>query len=196
MYNLRRKVAFHCRDLESHGLHNYSQNSKIWSCDTALGFHNSWLCTLDYNISFNMAKITSEQRVYPKIRAQLGYPSWEINVDLQKIHGKDAIKLSAVCTSVGCFKDGRQSIGNGRKVGRPCFVVPEKILPPWNHLWTKMLFIVQEIADITGIFSSSIFKILHERLGLWKVCARWALICSQKNKKKLGLGWHHNRKVW
>ena len=34
-------------------------------------------------------------------------------------------------------------------------------------------YTVQEIEELSGIHSSSVLKILHERLGLRKICARW-----------------------
>ena len=39
----------------------------------------------------------SEQRVYCKIRAQLGFPPTEIYADLQKVHGNGALKYATVC---------------------------------------------------------------------------------------------------
>ena len=34
-------------------------------------------------------------------------------------------------------------------------------------------YTVQEIEELSGIHSSSVLKILRERLGLRKICARW-----------------------
>ena len=39
----------------------------------------------------------SEQRVYCKIRAQLGFPPTEIHADLQKVYGHGALKYTTVC---------------------------------------------------------------------------------------------------
>ena len=36
-------------------------------------------------------------------------------------------------------------------------------------------YTVQEIEELSGIHSSSVLKILRERLGLRKICARWVL---------------------
>ena len=55
-----------------------------------------------------MEKI-SEQRVYCKIRAQLGFPPTEIHADLQKVYGNGALKY-AVCKWVRCFNDSLESI--------------------------------------------------------------------------------------
>ena len=50
----------------------------------------------------------SEQRVYCKIRAQLGFPPTGIHTDLQKVYGNGALKYAIVCKWVRCLNDGRQ----------------------------------------------------------------------------------------
>ena len=57
----------------------------------------------------------SEQRVYCK----LGFPPTEIHADLQKVCGNGALKFATVCKWVHCFNDGRESIENDPRVGRP-----------------------------------------------------------------------------
>ena len=68
----------------------------------------------------------SEQRVYCKIRAQLGFPPTEIHADLQKVYGNGALKYATVCKWVHRFNDGRESIENDPRVGRPVSVLAEK----------------------------------------------------------------------
>ena len=60
----------------------------------------------------------SEQRVYCKIQAQLGFPLTEIHADLQKVYGNGALKYPTVCNWVCRFNDGRESIENDPRVGR------------------------------------------------------------------------------
>ena len=40
----------------------------------------------------------SEQRVYCKIRAQLGFSPTEIHADLQNVYGNGALKYATVCS--------------------------------------------------------------------------------------------------
>ena len=68
----------------------------------------------------------SEQRVYCKIGAQLDFPPTEIHADLQKVYGKGILKQASVCKWVRCFNDGRESIENDPRVGRPVSVLTEK----------------------------------------------------------------------
>ena len=48
----------------------------------------------------------SKQRVYCKIRAQLGFPPTEINTDLQKVYGNGALTLSQT-TNFRLFQNER-----------------------------------------------------------------------------------------
>ena len=50
----------------------------------------------------------SEQRVYCKIRAQLGFPPTEIHADLQEVYGNGALKYATVCKWVCRFNDGQE----------------------------------------------------------------------------------------
>ena len=63
-----------------------------------------------------MKKI-SEQRVYCKIQAQLGFAPTEIHADLQKVYGNGALKYATVCKWVRRFNDGRESIENDPRLG-------------------------------------------------------------------------------
>ena len=52
----------------------------------------------------------SEQRVYYKIQAQLGFPPTEIHADVQKVYGNDALEYAIVCKWVRRFNDGRSQL--------------------------------------------------------------------------------------
>ena len=68
----------------------------------------------------------SEQRAYCKIRAQLGFLPTEIHADLQKVYGNGALKYATVCKWVRRFNDGRESIENDPRVGRPVSALTKK----------------------------------------------------------------------
>ena len=116
----------------------------------------------------------SEQRVYCNIRAQLGFLPTEIHADLQKVYGNGALKYATVCKWVRRFNDARESIENNPRVGRSVSVLTEKNVATVKTLTEEdTRYTVQEIEELRGIRSSSVLKILHERLGLRKICARW-----------------------
>ena len=98
----------------------------------------------------------SEQRVYCKIRAQLGFPPTEIHADLQKVYGNGALKYAKVCKWVRHFNDGRESIENDPQVGRPVSILTEmnvaivKTLIEEDARYTE-----QEIEELSSTHSSS-----------------------------------------
>ena len=50
-------------------------------------------------------------------------------------------------------------------------------------------YTVQELEELSGIHSSSVLKILHERLGLHKICARWVphLLTDEQKQSRVRL---------
>ena len=132
----------------------------------------------------------SEQRVYCKIRAQLGFPPTEIHADLQKFYGNGALKHATVCKWVRRFNDGQESIVNDPRVGRPVSVLTEKNVTTVKTLTEEdARYTVQEIEELSGIHSSSVLKILRERLGLRKICARWVphLLSDEQKQSRVRL---------
>ena len=132
----------------------------------------------------------SEQRVYCKIRAQLGFPPTEIHADLQKVYGNGALKYATYCKLVCRFNDGQESIENDPRVGRPVSVFTEKIVATVITLIEENpRYTVQEIEQLSGIHSSSVLKILRERLGLRKICARWVphLLTDEQKQSQVRL---------
>ena len=114
----------------------------------------------------------SELRVYCKILAQLGFLPTEIHADLQKVYGSDALKYATVCKWVRHFHDGLESIENDPWVGRPVSVLTEKNVATVKTLIEEdTCYTMQEIKELSGIHSSSVLKVLRERLGLYKICA-------------------------
>ena len=120
----------------------------------ALGIFST--CFIHYSkiLAFNIDGKIYEQRVYCKIRAQLGFPPTEIHADLQKVYGNDALKYATVCKWVRRFNDGWESIENDPQVGRPISVFTEK-----NVATVKVLieedtcYTGQEIEELSGIHS-------------------------------------------
>ena len=59
----------------------------------------------------------SQQRVYCKIQAQLGFLPTKIHADLQKVYGNGAVKYATVCKWVRHLNDGPELIENEPRVG-------------------------------------------------------------------------------
>ena len=134
----------------------------------------------------------SEQRVYCKIRAQLGFPPTEIHADLQKVYGNSALKYATVCKWVRCFNDGGESIENDPRVGRLVSVLTVKNVATVKTLIEEdKHYTVQEIEELSGIHSSSVLKILREQLGLRKICVHWMphLLTDEQKQSRVRLAW-------
>ena len=88
------------------------------------------------------------------------------------------------------FNDGRVSIENDPRVGRPVSVLTEKNVATVKTLIEDAAhYNMQEIEELSGIHSSSVLKILRERLELRSVRAG-CLICSLASRNKVGLDLH------
>ena len=88
------------------------------------------------------------------------------------ICGNGAFKYATVCKWVRRFNDGRESIENDPRVGRPVSVLTEQNVAIVKTLIKEDApYTVQEIEELSGIHSSSFLKILRERLRLHKICA-------------------------
>ena len=124
------------------------------------------------------------------IRAQLGFPQTEIHADSQKVYGNGALKYATVCKWVCRFNDGRESIENDPRVGRPVSVLMEKNVATVKTLIEDdTCYTVQEIEELSGIRSSSVLKILRERLGLCKIRTRWVphLLTDKQKQSRVRL---------
>ena len=103
-----------------------------------------------------------------------GFPPTEIHADLQKVYGNSPLKYATVCKWVRGFNDGRESIENDPRVGRLVSVLTEKNVATVKTLIEEdARYTMQEIEELSGSHSSSVLKILLERLGLHKICAHW-----------------------
>ena len=131
-----------------------------------------------------------EHRVYCKIRAQLGFPLEEIHADLQKVYGNGSLKYATVCKWVRCFNDGWESIENDPRLGRPVSVLTEKNVATVKTLIEEdTRYTMQEIEELSGIYSSSVLEILCERLGLRKICVCWVphLLTDEQKQSRIRL---------
>ena len=115
-----------------------------------------------------------EQRSYCKIRALLVYSPSDIKADLDKVYGVNVLSYHMVARWVRNFKDGRESVENEPRPGKPLGSLGEsEISAVKNAAETDARYTVEKIAEITNISSSTVFRMLNQQLKLRKVCARW-----------------------
>ena len=76
------------------------------------------------------------------------------------------------------------------RVGRPISVLTEKNVAPVKTLIEEdKRYTVQEIEELNGIHSSSVLKILRERLGQCKICPCWVphLLTDEQKQSRVRL---------
>ena len=133
----------------------------------------------------------SEQRVYCKIRAQLGFPPTEIHADLQNVYGNGALKYATVCKWVHHFNDGQESIENDPRVGRPVSVLTEKNIATVKTLIREdARYTVQEIEELVAFIRQVFWSSYVNDLGYVRSARAGCPICSLPCRNKVGLDLH------
>ena len=119
-----------------------------------------------------------------------GFRQQKFMLICKKVYGNGALKYATVCKWVRRFIDGRESVENDPRVGRPVSVLTEKNVATVKTLIeVDARYTVQEIEELSGIHWSSVLKILRERLGLRKICARWVphLLTDEQKQSRVRL---------
>ncbi len=115
-----------------------------------------------------------EYRAYIKIRVKLGDNSTSIHDDLKRVYGHDAPSYHTVADWAARFRDGRETIEDDQRSGRPVSTcTPENIERVRKLIEDDGRITVEDIATLVGISLGSAQTILKEHLQMRKLCARW-----------------------
>ena len=99
----------------------------------------------------------------------------EIHGELADVYGSSAPSYAQVKFWVGEFKRGRTSLEDEARSGRPLDATDEEMCKKVRDLvYSDRRIQVEEIAQALGIAHGSVSTILHDRLGIRKLTARWA----------------------
>ena len=98
----------------------------------------------------------------------------EIHDELANVYGSSAPSYAQVKFWVGEFKHGRTSLEDEARSGRPLDATDEEMCKKVRDLvYSDRQIQVEEIAQALGISNGSVSTILHDRLGMRKLTARW-----------------------
>ena len=98
----------------------------------------------------------------------------EIHGELVDVYGSSAPSYAQVKFWVGEFKRGRTSFEDDTRSGRPLDATDEEMSKKVQDLvYSDGRIQVEEIAKALGISHGSVSTILHDRLGMRKLTARW-----------------------
>lgn len=128
-----------------------------------------------------------EHRSVIKFLTKEGSLPSEIYDRMVNVYGNDAPSLSTVKKWAALFKAGRASVQDDPRSGRPVEVVTDEKCDAVRRLVEEDRRIkVFQLAEEVGISVGSVETILHDKLGLSKVCARWVpkmLTTAQMNDR-------------
>ena len=93
--------------------------------------------------------------------------------------------FATVYNWVNEFKRGRTSTKDEHRSGCPVEVItPEMIDKIHDMVLSDRRIKVREIVEATGISQGTVFSVLHEKLGVEKISARWVpRLLSEENKR-------------
>lgn len=119
-----------------------------------------------------------------------GLSQQECFESLKKCFGDRAPTLQTVYNWYNEFKRGRKSLKDEPREGRPkTAVTPENIDAVRELIMQDRHVTYLEIEATLGISATSIHKILHEHLGVRKLCARWIPHLLTDDQKKARVDW-------
>lgn len=115
-----------------------------------------------------------EQRAVIRYLMRKNQSGPEIFKELTNVYGDDALPFSTVKRWMAHFRAGRESFEDAKSPGAPTTVTTEENVEKIKNLvMADRRLKVREIAAEVGISLDRVHLILHEKLGLSKVCARW-----------------------
>ena len=98
----------------------------------------------------------------------------EIHGELADVYGSSAPSYAQVKFWVGEFKYGRTSLEDEARSGRSLNATDEEMRKKvWDLVYSDRRIQVEEIAQALGISHGSVSTMLHDRLGMRKLTARW-----------------------
>ena len=103
-----------------------------------------------------------------------GKTGQEIHCELTNVYGSSAPSYAQIKFWVGEFKRGRMSLEDKTRSGRPSDTTNEEMFNKVRDLvYSDRRVKVEEIANALHISHGSVSTILHDRLGMCKLTARW-----------------------
>ena len=137
-------------------------------------FENYMVIYTGRKMDKNQGNFREEQREYCKICRLLGKSASEIKSELDTVYGENTIPYRTVARWVSYFKEGRSSVKDEARPGRPVLATSENDVATFQSIVQQdSAYLVEEIKDLSGLSLSYVYTILKEKLKLQKICARW-----------------------
>lgn len=115
-----------------------------------------------------------EYRAVIKFLTKQGKTPKLIREEMLVVYGNDCPSKSTICEWSKLFKHGRESLDDDPRQGRPVEVVTEDVVENCKSLILEDARLKKrQLSALLGVSETTVFRILHEYLGMSKVSARW-----------------------
>jgi len=120
-----------------------------------------------------MSELELEQRTNIKFLVKLRKSGNEIREMLAQVYGDNAMKKTAVYKWVKRFSEGRESVTDEERSGRPATSRTEENIAKVRQILSEnRLLTVRSIAEPVNIDRETVWKILTEDLDMRRMCAK------------------------
>jgi len=126
---------------------------------------------------------------------------WAKNMEAKDIHkemlpmyGEHCLSRQAVHNWVQKFSEGRTSIEDEHRAGRPVEIAtPETLQRVEDIIRAERRVTVDAVATAVGCSRGQAYSMMHEGLGFHKVCSRWVprQLTPQHKSQRMGLSLQH-----
>ena len=121
---------------------------------------------------------SEQQRYYVFVSWKSGREPTQIHNELVNAEGEQALSPRTVRRRIRTFKDGDETISDKPRSGRSREAVTPKNVAKVEGLVNDDLHIsTTQMASQMGISHKRVVHILHSKLSLHKVCAKWVSGC-------------------
>lgn len=127
-----------------------------------------------------------EQRAVIKFYTKLGKNATEIEKKLRRVYGDSTLSYCTVARWVRFFNAGRESLEDDPRSGRPATsVTDENVARAEALIKADRRIKCKELEKALGISRGPLMVILHQRLNLSKLCARWVPRLLTREQKEV-----------
>jgi len=125
------------------------------------------------------------QRYYIFVSWKNGKQLSQIHKELEVAEGSKALSLRTIYRWIEAFEEGENSIEDASRSGRPHEAVTQGTIAKIEELINEDPHMpIRRIEEEVGVSKERIGHILHDELGLHKVCAKWVPhVLTEENKK-------------
>ena len=133
-----------------------------------------------------MLSANVEQRVNIKFLTKLGKSATETYNLLTEVYGDQCLSRTQVFEWFKKFMEGREDVGNDPKSGRPSTAkTQENVEKVARIVRGDRRLSIRAISELTNINKESVRQILHDDLGMKKVCPKWCQKSLPPSKRNI-----------